>query len=267
MLRLADQQREFAAAILVSHLAVPAGLVGPDGKPSLKRFSVYRNNVVVGLIETLRETYSAVEKIVGEGFFKIMAGGYAVVQPPLSPILLNYGTSFPDFIEKFEPASSLSYLADVARIERAWAESYNAAEAMPLDPAELTELAPDQFSEIRFVMHPSLRIVRSKLPALTIWQMNSKDGEPGPVDLESGGQDILVLRPDAEVEVRLMSVGSAEFLMALTRGETVSAALRAAVIANELLDLPANLSGLFEAGAFAGWSIEPHSTSLGAGRQ
>ena len=267
MLRLADQQRAFAAAILDSRLAVPAGLVGPDGKPSLKRFSVYRNNVVVGMIETLRETYSAVEKIVGEGFFKIMAGGYAVVEPPRSPILLNYGTSFPDFIEKFEPASSLRYLADVARIERAWAESYNAAEALPLDPAELTDVAPDQFSEIRFVMHPSLRIVRSKLPVLTIWQMNSEDGEPGHVALDSGGQDILVLRPDAEVEVRLMPEGSAEFLMALANGETVSEALRAAVKANELFDLPANLAGLFDAGAFAGWSIEPHSALSKAGRR
>lgn len=267
MLRLADQQREFAAAILDSRRAVPAGLVGPDGKPSLKRFSVYRNNVVVGLIETLRETYSAVEKIVGEGFFRIMAGGYAVVEPPQSPILLNYGAGFPDFIEKFEPASSLRYLADVARIERAWAESYNAAEALPLDPAELTGVAPDQFSEIQFVMHPSLRIVRSKLPALTIWQMNSEDGEPGPVDVESGGQDILVLRPDAEVEVRLMPEGSADFLMALARGETVAEALRAAVIANELFDLPANLAGLFEAGAFAGWSIEPYFTISRAGKR
>ena len=267
MQRLADQQREFAAAILDPRRAVPAGLVGPDGKFSLKRFSVYRNNVVVGLIETLRETYSAVEKIVGEGFFRIMAGGYVVVEPPQSPILLNYGAGFPDFIANFEPASSLGYLPDVARIERAWAESYNASEALPLDPSELTHVASDQFSEIQFVVHPSLRIVRSKLPALTIWQMNSEDGEPGPIDFERGGQDILILRPVAEVEVRLMPEGSAEFLMALANGETVSKALRAAVKANELFDLTANLAGLFEAGAFAGWSIELNSSLSRAGRR
>ena len=60
---------------------------------------------------------------------------------------------------------------------------------------------------------------------------------------------------------------SADFLIALARGETVSAALRAAVKANEYFDLPANLSGLFEAGAFAGWSIEPHSALSKAGKR
>jgi hypothetical protein len=63
-----------------------------------------------------------------------------------------------------------------------------------------------------------------------------------------------------------MPEGSAEFLMVLASGETVSAALRAAIKADELFDLPANLAGLFEACAFTRWSIEPHSTLSGAGR-
>ena len=170
---LADRQRDFCAALLNPRLVVPRGLVGPDGEPSARRFSVYRNNVVVGLIETLKEAFPTVHRIVGVDFFRVMAGAYAVAEPPLSPILLDYGAGFPGFIDKFEPASSLPYLPDVARIERAWAESYHAREAVPLDPAELTTVEPDRFVEISFAIHPSLRIVRSQLPALTIWRMNS----------------------------------------------------------------------------------------------
>jgi hypothetical protein len=257
LLPLAEQQRAFAAAIRAPHLGVPEGLVGPDGKPSLKRFSVYRNNVIVGLIETLRETFPSVEKIVGSDFFTVMAGRYAVSEPPQSPIMLHYGAGFPDFIATFEPASSLIYLADVARIERGWAESYHAAEASALDPAELREVATEHLAGLRFAMHPSLRIVRSKLPALSIWQMNTDGGEAAPIDLESGGEDVLILRPEAEVELRLMSKGSAEFLMALASGGTVASALRAAATSHELFDLASNLSGLFEVGAFSSWHSEP----------
>src|SRR5579872_1467679 len=98
---LAERQRGFAAALLDAALPAPAGLVGPDGEPSAKRFAVYRNNVVVGLIEALKDAYPAVRRIVGEDFFRAMARAYAVREPPASPILLVYGAGFPDFIGGF----------------------------------------------------------------------------------------------------------------------------------------------------------------------
>ncbi len=132
---LAERQRGFAAALLDAALPMPQGLVGPDGEPSPKRFAVYRNNVVVGLTETLKDAFPAVRRIVGPEFFQAMARAYVVLEPPRSPILLDYGAGFPDFIGPFEPAAVLPYLADVARIERAWAEAYHAPEAPPIDPA------------------------------------------------------------------------------------------------------------------------------------
>ncbi len=252
---LAEQQKEFGAAILDPRLPVPAGLVGPDGEPSPKRFAVYRNNVVVGLIEALRDAYSAVEKIVGAEFFKAMAAAFVVAAPPRSPIMLDYGAGFPEFIVGFAPAASLPYLADVARIERAWMESYHAAEAVRLNPAELSSLAPDMFGEIIFTAHPSLRVVRSRHPALTIWQMNTESGALGTVDLDAAGEDVLILRPEAEVEVREMPKGGATFLLALASGRTVVEALRLAAREAEAFDLPGNLAGLFEAGAITNWRL------------
>ena len=119
-MQLAERQRGFAAAILDPARPMPDGLVGPDGEPGPKRFAVYRNNVVVGLTETLKDAFPAVHRIVGADFFRAMARAYVMVEPPRSPILLDYGAGFPDFIRQFEPAAVLPYLADVARIERAW---------------------------------------------------------------------------------------------------------------------------------------------------
>ena len=132
MLHLADRLSGFAAALLDPTRAVPAGLVGPDGEPSAKRFAVYRNNVVVGLTEALQANFPAVCRIVGEEFFQAMARAYVVFEAPVSPILLDYGDGFASFIAEFEPAASLPYLADVARIERAWTQAYNAPEAVSL---------------------------------------------------------------------------------------------------------------------------------------
>ena len=257
MQQLAERQRGFAAALLDPGLPMPDGLIGPDGEPGLRRFAVYRNNVVVGLTETLKDAFPAVHRIVGADFFRAMARAYVMVEPPHSPILLDYGAGFPDFIRIFEPAAVLPYLADVARIERAWTEAYHAPEASPIDRSAFSAIALDQSPAIRLDLHPSLRIVRSQFPALTIWQMNVADSVPTPVDLNAGGEDLLIVRPMADVEARSIPQGSLEFIQALMDGRSVLAALEAALITNPRFDLAANLSDLMRAGAMVGYHLAP----------
>lgn len=253
MLRLAERQGEFAAALLDPERPAPSGLVGPDGLPSARRFAVYRNNVVVGLIDTLQAAFSAVCRIVGDEFFRAMGRIYVEQEPPDSPIMLGYGAGFPDFIGGFEPAATLPYLADVARIERAWSEAYHAAEAEPLDPTALAAVAPDDLPQLRLLLHPSVRVTQSRFPALTIWQMNVGDGVPAPVDLDAGGEDAILVRPDAEVEVRSLPEGGAAFVSALLDGGSVLDATKAAFTADSRFDLSINLTGLLHAGAIVGF--------------
>ena len=118
MQRLAERQGDFAAALLDPGRPMPIGLVGPDGEPSPKRFAVYRNNVVVGLMEALKDAFPAVHRIVGADFFRAMARAYARVEPPRSPIMLDYGAGFPDFVRQFEPAAVLPYLAVLVLVRR-----------------------------------------------------------------------------------------------------------------------------------------------------
>jgi hypothetical protein len=249
---LADRQTEFAAALLDPARPTPPGLVGPDGDDSPRRFAVYRNNVSAALIGALEANFPATCRIVGEEFFRAMARAYALVEPPASPVLLDYGAGFPNFIAHFAPAGSLPYLADVAWIERAWTEAYHASEARPLDATMLFQFPPPEAAALRFALHPSVRVVRSPFPALTIWRMNIGDGVPAPVDLDCAAEDALVTRPDAEVEVRSIPPGGAEFIDALARGHCLGAAAKAGLRASPGFDLSANLTALISAGMFVG---------------
>src|SRR5258708_27556893 len=71
MQSLAERQRTFAAALLDPRLPTPVGLVGPDGRPSSRRFGAYRNNLMVGLLQTLNVAYPAVLPICLGGFFSV----------------------------------------------------------------------------------------------------------------------------------------------------------------------------------------------------
>ena len=252
---LAERQRAFAAALLDPSVLLPPGLVDPEGRACPRRFSVYRNNVATALIEALESSFPAVRRLVGEGFFREAALRFAVAQPPSSPVLLDYGVEFPLFLEHFEPAASLPYLPDVARIERAWIEAHHAGDATPLDPAALAALSGDRAGELRFSMHPSVRIVRSRYPALTIWRMNVADGVPEPVALDAGGEDALVVRPKADVYVRGLPPGGADLIEALARGEPLVAAAEMTMKARVDFDLASHLSGLLESGVLTGFSL------------
>ncbi len=250
---------EFAAALLDPDCPAPVGLIGPDGEPSVKRFAVYRNNVVAGLGETLKAAFPAVRRIVGAEFFAAMARVYVSREPPASPIMLHYGAGFADFIDGFAPAAALPYLGDVARLERAWAEAYHAPEAEPLDPAVLAGIAPDKLPHASLLLHPSLRVVRSPFPAVTIWRMNIDGGVPGRVDFDRRGEDALVLRPVAEVELRVLPPGAAAFIAALGAGTPVVGALGLALRDDSRFELDRALAGLMEAGAIIGWYLTEES--------
>jgi hypothetical protein len=252
---LREQQRDFAAALLDPDRPPPPGLVGPDRAPSARRFSVYRNNVVVGLIEALAAAFPAVRRIVGDEFFRAMARAYLVADPPRSPIILAYGGGFADFIAAFPPAASLPYLGDVARIERAWTESYHAPEASLLDPSTLASIPLERLTELHLDLHPSVCVTRSKFPAVTIWRMNVGDGVPAPVDLAQGGEHALVARPNAEVEVRRLPEGGAGFISALLRGFSLGAAREAAIAADGGFNLTDNLTGLIQASVLVSWTV------------
>ena len=95
-----------------------------------------------------------VERIVGADFFQAMARAYALAEPPSSPVLMDYGVSFADFIAGFAPAASLPYLPDVARIERAWREAYHAADAEPLAAVDFAAIAVDEIAGLRLRAPP-----------------------------------------------------------------------------------------------------------------
>jgi Putative DNA-binding domain len=212
---------------------------------------------VSGLIDALREAFPATHRIVGTEFFDAMARVYVAQEPPNSPILLEYGSGFADFVEAFEPSATLPYLSDVCRIERAWLEAYHATEAFPIDPAQLGAIPSTQIPGLRLELHPSVRLIRSRFPALTIWKTNIEGGTPIPVDLDSGGENILIARPVADVEVRGLSRGCMGFVQALAARFTILRAADIALSSDPEFSISNAMEGLIEAGVVVSYHAEP----------
>lgn len=241
----------FAACLLDPAREAPESIAAPGGGRAAKRFAVYRNNVAASLVNALADIYPAVAKIVGEEFFRAMALVFARSSPPRSRVLSEYGREFPDFIADFEPAARMPYLADVARLERAWLDAFHAADAQPLDLRALGELAPDELASACFVPHPAMRLLRSRYAAISIVEANRGDGGSAGRIRGDVGEDALVTRPGTSVEVRRLPPGCAGFLQGLAAGASLAAAVESALEEQPVFDAGGAIALMIEAGAFS----------------
>ncbi len=218
-------QSAFAASLLDGARAAPEGLVDPQGQPAGKRFDVYRNNVAVGLTEALETAFPVVRKLVGDTFFKAMAGVFLREHPPKSPILMLYGDEMPAFVDLFEPSSHLGYLPDIARLELALRQSYHAPDSTAIDPAALQALPVEDLMRMRLRLAPALRVLRSSWPIHAIWRANTIKGAPVP---EMRPEDVLITRPDLDAQLARLPCGGAVLLQHLMAGNSFGHALAAA---------------------------------------
>lgn len=214
-------QAEFTGAIFNPSAETPSGLVDPHGKPARNRFDVYRNNVAASLTEALELGYPIIRKIVGDAFFKAMAGVFLRAHPPSSPLMIFYGQEMPEFLHGFEPVKHLGYLPDVARLEWACRTAYHAADAPPITPDKIAN-SDLMSSGVSFA--PAVHVIRSDWPLYGIWLANTQADAPKP---NAEPQDVLVTRPEYDPVVSLLPSGGGRFVTELMKGASLAAATSA----------------------------------------
>lgn len=254
----------FAGALLDPHLPVPAGLRAWNGSDPGARLAVYRNNVVSSLVDALAETFPVVQQLVGTEFFRAMAVMFVRQAPPRTRVLAHYGQDFPSFVADFEPARSLPYLADVARLEVARVAAYHAADTDPVseESVALALASGDRMGELKLVLHPSVSTLDSRHAVVTLWAAHQVDdgAEIAPVDVDVP-ESALVLRAGLDVLVLRAPAGAVAFVEALRAGLDLGESASRALSAAPAFDLTAVLSQLLAHGAVCSLHLPPRLNS------
>ena len=222
-------QHAFAAALLDPQPTCPPGLTTWNGSDPARRFAIYRNNVIVSLVDALADSFPVTQELVGEDFFRAMARVFAYAHPPRSPLLAFYGDQFPDFIAQFPPAGGLPYLADVARLEFLRIRAYHAGDAAPVAPTQFAAALGDAAAlpTLAFDLHPSLAILDSPSAIVSLWAAHQGAGDIATV-MPDVPETALVLRHALDVEVMQVPRVAGQFVAALLDGKTLGGALEAA---------------------------------------
>lgn len=221
-----NQQERFAEALLDPEQPCPPGLTTWNGSDPARRFAVYRNNVIVSLVDALADTFAVTQELVGESFFRAMARVFAYANPPISRLLVFYGEAFPAFIECFPPAAGLPYLADVARLEFLRVRAYHAADVAPVRTEEIAAVLADadNLPHLNLAIHPSLGVLDSTAAVVSLWAAHQGVGDLVTV-VPNMPETALVVRDGLDVEVLEVPRAAGVFIEALQRGETLGGAM------------------------------------------
>lgn len=235
-------QLDFAAALFDPALPAPGSIKHSGAETVRRRFGVYRNNVVAGLISALEARFPVTKRLVSEEFFRSMAREYVRTQPPRSPILLLYGGSFPEFINRFEPTRGLEYLPDLARLEFARGRAYHAADRSPCTTTAFTALDPADLGRSTTELHPSVSLLTSQFPIVSIWEAHQR-ARVEPIK-QWDAEAALIVRPFLDVDLWRLPAGAYAFLEALAAGSTIADAIERSAATLPDLDPAACLSVL-----------------------
>lgn len=255
---LRDVQEGMRRSLLARDDAIAAFVVD-DGLAATERLGIHRNTFVSVATRALRLNHPATVRLVGDDFFDATARSYVEAQPPASAWLDRYGETFADFLAGWPAASSIAYLADVARLEWAVSCALHAPDAGALDPAALADLAtlaPDAKAKVRFIAHPALHLVHARAPADAIWRavLARDDAALAAIDVATGPRWLLVERTAQGVEVLSMREDEWRLTSELCSGRTLQQVLDASCDSPDV-DPPTLIAQHLAAGRFTGFRI------------
>ena len=229
---LATLQSRMAKALLAADdegRELPAALFA-GAMPGAEGLRVHRNTVLGGLSHALRQTYPAIDRLVGEAFFDRMAVEFARVQLPRAPQLGSWGKGFADFIDGFPGTGNLPYLRALAQFDarfdelaRHVSDDCHAGVAVPLHSA------------LNLYFTAGLLVHSSNYPVAALREaILAEDALAlAAIDLACGEQHFAMWRAAAGVMVQPLGDAAARYLHAVLDGRSSEQALAAALAAGD----------------------------------
>lgn len=141
----------------------------------IEQLDVYREQFWLRHVACLAEDFPVLAALVGEEPFGALVTAYVAAHPPVDFQLRFFGAKLADFLATHAQSDRL--LSDVARLEWAFIDAFDAADAPPLDPNVVASISEDAWPLARLALHPSLQRMQLLYPAhkmRDVWRENEE---------------------------------------------------------------------------------------------
>lgn len=224
---LPELQHDFINAIFdPNQRAAAAARVKPHGAlDAAQRVGIYRNSVHGILWQYLGSLYPVCQQLVGETFFEAVCDQYIDQSPPTRPFLAEYGDGFAAFLRQHPSLTEMPWIADVARLEWARHQAWNAVNQPAGDFSQLAALDAGQQECLTLHTPDSAHLLQSPYAIHQVWLAHQPEDHPEKLPLEripiQQETAVLVWRTGRRLQQVLLEQQAWAFLTAVQQRATL----------------------------------------------
>ncbi len=153
-----------------------------------ERLAIYAEMYFARLRDVLADDFEKTAAALGPEGFTAVARAYLAEHPSEHPSVRHVGRHLAAFLASRPPPDAPPWLPDIARLEWARIEVFDAPDARPIGMADLLALPEAEWPGARLRAIPALEVVASDWPLHLVWSDGSRP-DPTPTVLRVWRQD------------------------------------------------------------------------------
>jgi hypothetical protein len=206
-------------------LITPSALLAP-----VERLELYHRQYWYRLLDSIAEDFPALRRLLGDEAFWRLMEAYLEAMPPVSFTLRHLGAGLADFIaERAADVSRAVHAEELARIEYALCQAFEAGETRPVDPSEVRQG--------RLALQPHVHLLALRTNGDTLWRAAGRGRRPaklGPPSAEPR-RFVVVYRHDFGLHVERIPRAAFAILSAIRELGSLERAIEKVTDAQGLL--------------------------------
>jgi Putative DNA-binding domain len=214
----ARQQSEFQRGILTGDDGILDEILDSPREKRATLFGVYRHAYGSRLVEAMRNDHELLHLYLGDETFDEMGHAYVKARPSEHPNLRWFSQGLPDFLGNAEPYCSHPILSDLAALEKALNDAFDAKEAPVLTLKDMAGFAPEIWNDLVFQPHPSVYRLDVRTNAAAIWMALKNDETPPDAAQLDEPSRLLIWRQDTTPMFRELAAEEAMMWDEATNG-------------------------------------------------
>lgn len=204
-------QSEFQRAILEGDNEILADILDSPKQTRDVLFEVYRDAYVLRLVESMVKSYELMHRYMGDEMFDEMGRAYVAKSPSHHPNIRWYARTLPRFLAETEPYRDYPILTELAALEAALNDAFDASDDRVLTLQDLSAIDPAAWQDLVLSPHTSVHRFDFSTNALDVWGALRDDSEVPEAEVGATMTPVVVWRQDTTAMVR--AFGTEEAMM------------------------------------------------------
>ena len=172
-------QHEFLNYLLDdSAISIVERIESTPRRSAEQRMALYGNAYELRLKEALSTDYERLHSYLGDDLFDTLMQQYIENYPSHHPSLRHFGQHMVELVERQKPFSQFPEIAEIARIEQAFADSFDAADCQTVTLAQLAQIEPEAWATLTLRFHGAVQLLPQKHNSFQIWRALANEETP-----------------------------------------------------------------------------------------